>query len=118
MQLPPSLTGTPNYGASPVAQPSGNPGHMAQASASVREALHILSQAVSKFPPGSKPQTKVASAIKLLAEAFPESEASAGVQKTEAMSMAQQAQQQNPMAALMRAQGGQTGMSGEQPTMQ
>jgi hypothetical protein len=91
---------------------------MAQASAAVREALHILSQSVSKFPPGSKPQTKVASAIKLLAEAFPESEASPGVQKTEAVGMAQQAQQTNPMAAMMRAMGGQTGMSGEQPTMQ
>jgi hypothetical protein len=108
------MTGTPNYGSSPVAQASGNPGAMAQASAAVREALHILSASVSKFPPGSKSQTKVASAIKMLAEAFPESESAQGVQKTEALGMAQQAQQQNPMSSLMRAMGGNAGMSGEQ----
>lgn len=111
------MTGTPNFGGSPAAQASGNPGQSAQASAACREAMHILSAQVSKLPIGSKAQTKVANAIKMLAEAFPESEASHGVQKTEALGMAQQSAQQNPMAALMQAMGGGAG-GGEQPTMQ
>ena len=113
MQLPPALTGTPPHGGSPMTSGTGNPGHMAQASAAVREALQILSSTVSKSPPGSEPQQKVAKAIELLTHTFPESEASVGVQKTEALDMAQRAQQQNQMASLMRAMGGQGGM--EQP---
>lgn len=119
MQLPPSISGQPNYGAMPVAQASGNPGQMAQASAGIREALHILTAEVSKFPPGSEPQLAVMEAIKKISKAFPESEAAVGTQKTAALGMAQQAQQQNPMASLMRAlSGAGGGMGGEQPTMQ
>lgn len=87
---------------------------MAQASATVREAIALLSTSISKFPPGSEPQQKLAKAIELLTHTFPESEASVGVQKTEALDVAQRAQQQNPMASLMRALGGQASMGGEQ----
>lgn len=98
----------------PAAQASGNPGHMAAASAGIREAMHILSAEVSKLPPGSETQRAVMKCIESLSKAFPESEASQGVQKTQALGMAQQAQQQNPMVSLMRALGGQGGgMTGE-----
>lgn len=111
-QLPPAMTGQPSFGAAPVGQPTGNPGHMAQAAAAVREAIAILASSVSKFPPGSEPQQKLAKAIELLTHTFPESESSVGVQKTEALDMAQRAQQQNQMASLMRALGGDGGGMG------
>lgn len=117
MALPPALTGTPNFGPMPIGQPSGNPGRMAQASAGIREALHILTAEVAKLPPGSEPQVAVMECIKKLSKAFPEAEASPGIQKTQALSMAQGAQQGQPMAALMRAMAGAGAgaMGGEAP---
>lgn len=74
--------------------------------AAIRQAITIISAQIPKLAPGSKVQTKITSALKMLVEAAPESEASPGVQKTEALSQAQQTSQQNPIASLMRAMGG------------
>lgn len=115
MNLPPSITGKPNYGSTALTQASGNPGHMAQASAGIREAAHILSAEVSKLAPGSEQQLAVMDCIKKLSKLFPDSQASTGVQKTAALEMAQNAQQGNPMMALLRAFGSQGGEQPQQP---
>lgn len=109
--LPPQLTGQPNFGHSPMGQPSANPGQMANGVAMLRQALEILQKALSMFPAGSEPHTATLQSITKLSKLAPSAEASPGVQKTEALAGAQQAQQQNPMVSMMRAMG-----PSEQPT--
>jgi hypothetical protein len=102
----------------PLAQPSGNPGQAANAVAQIREALQLLQHALPNVPVGSELHDAVLSTITKLTKVAPASEASPGIQKTAAIANAQQTQQEQPMASLMRALGGPgANPSGEQPMM-
>lgn len=122
MALPPSLgnlaalrsqasSGTPPMGASPMGVPTGNPGLQVQAASQAREAVHILEMVLPSMPVGSDEHKAVLDAIRSLSKIFPASQAIPGIQMSTLRDLAQQAQQQGPLQALMR-QGGMGGAGG------
>lgn len=115
--LPPSITGVPPAGFSPVPQPSGNPGDVSQALGLVREAVHLCQQALTKLPVGSEPHKMVMKMITEGSKAAPASEAAPGVQKTVQRNLANQATGQAGYVDVLRSMGGQgaAGMTGAAP---
>lgn len=115
--LPPSVTGTPPAGFSPVPSPSGNPGDVAQALGLVREAVHLCQQALTKLPVGSEPHKQVMDMITKGSKAAPASEAAPGVQKTVQRNLANEASGQASYVDVLRSMGGQgaAGMTGATP---
>lgn len=113
--LPPSVTGTPPAGFSPVPQPSGNPGDVAQALGVVREAVHLLQQALPKLPTGSDPHKSVVESIAKLSKIAPAAEAAPGVQKTVQRNLANEASGQASYVDVLRSMAGQgaAGMTGQ-----
>lgn len=89
-------------GSSPAAMHSGNPGAQANAIAKLREAIKLIELALPDLPPEEKGE--VAKCISILSKKFPDSEASPGIQQTALRDLAQKAQQQQMMQALMRQQ--------------
>lgn len=118
--LPPSVTGIPPAGFSPVPQPSGNPGDVSQGLGIVREAVHLLQQALIKLPVGSDPHKAVSESIVKLSKTAPASEAAPGVQKTVQRNLANEASGQASFVDVLKSMGGQgaAGMTGpaEQPS--
>jgi len=104
-------------GASQVAQPSGNPGMIAAATAQVLEAVRMLQAAMQLVPVGTNAHKSVVDSIAKLSKNFSQSEASPCIQKTAMLSNLQSAQEQSPQIAMMRAMAGQEA-AGAAPTMQ
>jgi hypothetical protein len=82
MPLPPSLSGTPPMGSSPMSVPTGSPGAQAGAMAKVREAINILQQVLPSIPLGSEPHKAIMSAISGMSKYIPPSAEVPGVQQT------------------------------------
>ena len=106
MALPPSLSGQPPMGASPMAVPTGNPGLAANALVQVREAVRLLEMALPQMPPGTDVHKSVLNAISSVSKHIPASGEVAGVQQTALRDLAQSSQQNAMLTNLMRSMGG------------
>lgn len=104
--LPPSLTGRPPLGASPVGLPTGNPGQAADALATLREAVKILERALPGLPTGSDPYKAVLNAIASITKHVSPSSEVPGVQQTALRDLQQSASQSGMMQSLMRSLAG------------
>lgn len=104
--MPPSLTGTPPMGASPVAAPSASPGTSAGALATVREAIDLLNKALPQLPANSEPWKAVSDAIRNIGKYVPASAQVPGVQKTELMNLMQNAGKNAMLNQVMGSMGG------------
>lgn len=104
----------PPLGSQAAMSPQGNPGANAAAIAQVREAVRILQMALPNLPMGDPLHKEVTRAIGGLAKHAPAAEAAPGVQNSALLDLQRNAQQQQPLMALMRmaqmhAQQGQPG---------
>src|SRR5262245_5768196 len=104
-QLPPSVTGRPHMGGSPLSPPSGNPGQQANALAQVREAVKILEKALPELATGSEPYKAVLNAISSVSKHVGPSGEVPGVQQTALRDLQQSAQSSGMMQSLMRSLG-------------
>lgn len=93
-------------GASPVGVPSGNPGEQANALATVREALKMLTSVLPKLQPGSDHYKAVYDAIGKINKSVPPSNEVPGVQQTQLRNLQQDAQKSSMMQSVMRSMGG------------
>lgn len=109
MPMPPSLSGAPPMGASPISVPSGSPGSNAGAMAKVREAINILQSALPELGAGTEPYKAVLSTLQSLNKFIPPSAEVPGIQKTAVNDLARQAQQSAMMRQVMASLGGQGG---------
>lgn len=116
--LPPSVTGVPPAGFSPVPQASGNPGDVSQALGLVREAVKILQQALIQLPIGSEPHKAVQDMIVKGSKTAPASEAAPGVQKTVQRNLANEASGQASYVDVLKSMGGDQAGAGAQGAMQ
>lgn len=114
--LPPSVTGIPPAGFSPVPMDSGNPGDVAQGLGFVREAVKILQQALMKFPIGSDPHKSVTEMISKGSKIAPAAEAAPGVQNTVQRNLANQASGQASYIDVMKSLAGTEGAGAGAPT--
>lgn len=103
--MPPSVSGRPPMGASPVGVPSGAPGQSANALAKVREAIKILEAALPALPTGSDPYKSVLSAIQSISKHVSPSDEIPGVQQTALRDIGQQSSQNAMLQQLMRSMG-------------
>ena len=106
MPMPPSLSGQPTMGSSPISQPSGSPGSQAGAMSKVREAINILQAALPEFPPGSDPHKAVMSAISGISKYVQPSAEVPGVQQTALRDLQSQAQKSGMLQQVMSSLGG------------
>lgn len=113
--MPPSLSGQPPMGSSPVSVPSGSPGSSAGAMAKVREAINIMQAALPNFPAGSEPHTKILAAIQSISKVVPPSAEVPGVQQTALRDMQQNAGQNAMLKQVMSSLGGANAGGGGQP---
>ena len=111
MVLPPSLSGNPPMGSSPISVPTGSPGSAAGAMAKLREAINILNAAISELPVGSEPHKAVMSAVQGLSKAVPPSADVPGVQQTALRDLQANAGKSAMMQKLMAS----LGAGGAQP---
>jgi hypothetical protein len=100
--------------ASPV---SGNPGLMADAMSKVGEAIHILQLALPHLPMGSEQHEGVLKMIQTGTKIAPPAQQAPGLQITQLHALAQDAQRQAPLQALMRLMSGAGGPGGGAPPM-
>lgn len=121
MPMPPSLSGQPTMGSSPISQPSGSPGSQAGAMSKVREAVGILVTALSEFPPGSEPFKAINSAIGSISKYVPPSAEVPGVQQTALRDLqagaGKNAMLQQVMSSLGGGAAGQGGGAAPSPQM-
>lgn len=82
---------------------TGNPGEVAASVSKAREAINILQMALPGFPVASDGHKAVLKAIEQLTKVMPEAEASPDLQQNTLRQLMQQAQQNAPMMAAMRA---------------
>ena len=117
--MPPSLSGQPPMGSSPISTPSGSPGSQAGAMSKVREAINILQAALPEFPPGSDPHKAVLSAISNISKYVQPSAEVPGVQQTALRDLqagaGKNAMLQQVMSSLGGAGAGQGGGAGAPP---
>ena len=114
--LPPSLSGTPPMGASPMSVPSGSPGANAGAMSKVREAVKILQAALPELPPGSDPHKAVLNAISSISKFVGPSNEVPGVQQTALRDLQANAGKNAMLQQVMGSLGGgQAGAGGGQP---
>lgn len=88
----------------PSGPPTQNPGMQAQGMTMVREAVQLLQKALMAFPIGSEEHESVMNMITKGAKLAPASSGVPGVQATALQGLAQDAQKQAMMQALMRRQ--------------
>lgn len=100
--LPPSLSGQPPMGSSPMGMKLGQPGNNAAAVAKLLQAVKIMEAALPELPTGTPIYKATLSAITSISKHAPEAEAQPGIQKTALRDLQQTQQQQAPMEALMR----------------
>ncbi len=105
MPLPPSLSGQPPMGSSPIAVPTASPGAQAGAMSKVREALNILQAALPELPIGSDPHKSVLSAIQGISKFIPPSAAVPGVQQTALRDLQQNAGKNAMLQQVMSSLG-------------
>src|SRR5579864_7799899 len=99
--MPPSLSGQPPMGSSPISVPSASPGAAAGAMSKVREAIKILQQALPQLPIGSEPHSKVMAAIQSISKVVPPSAEVPGVQQTALRDLARGGQQNAMLQQVM-----------------
>lgn len=104
--MPPSLSGQPSMGSSPISQPSGSPGSGAGAMSKVREAINILQGALPELSPGTDEHKAVLNAISSMSKYVGPSSGVPGIQKTTLQGLTQQAQQSSMLKNLMGSLGG------------
>lgn len=105
-ELPPSLSGQPPMGSSPVESPSGSPGKSANAMAKVREAVKLLETALADLPTGSDPYKAVINSIQSISRHVSPSEEVPGVQQTALRDLQQGAGKNAMLQQVMRSMGG------------
>lgn len=110
--MPPSLSGTPPMGSSPVSAPTGNPGKSAAALAKAREAVKLLEAALPDLPTGSDPYKAVLSSIQGISKHISPADEVPGVQQTALRDLQQSAGKGAMMQQLMRSMGGGEGAPG------
>ncbi len=113
--LPPSLSGQPPIGASPVSVPTGSPGANAGAMSKVREAIGILQQALPELPPGTDPHKAVLNAISSISKYVGPSNAVPGVQQTALRDLQQNAGKNAMLQQVMSSLGGANAGGGGPP---
>lgn len=104
--MPPSLSGTPPMGASPISVPSASHGAAAGAMSKVREAIKILQAALPELPIGSEPHKKIMSAIQSISGVVPPSAEVPGVQQTALRDLQQNAGKNAMLQQVMGSLGG------------
>ena len=104
--MPPSLSGQPPIGSSPVSVPSGSPGANAGGLAEVREAIKLLQVALPKLPVGSEPHKALLSSIQGLSKVVPPSAEVPGVQQTALRDLQQNAGKNAMLQQVMSSLGG------------
>ena len=104
--MPPSLSGQPPMGSSPISVPSGSPGSQAGAMAKVREAINILQAALPEFPPGSDPHKALLTAISSISKHIAPSAEVPGVQQTALRDLQSQAGKSAMLQQVMQSLGG------------
>lgn len=104
--MPPSLSGQPPMGSSPISTPSGSPGSSAGAMSKVREAINILQGALPELGLGTDEHKAVLNAISSISKYVSPSAAVPGIQKTTLQGLGQQAQQSAMLKNLMGSLGG------------
>jgi len=104
--MPPSLSGTPPMGSSPISTPSGSPGANAGAMSKVREAINILQAALPELGIGTEPHKAVMNAISSISKYVPPSAEVPGVQQTALRDLAQNAQKNAMLKQVMSSLGG------------
>ena len=104
--MPPSLSGQPPMGASPISVPSGSPGSAAGAMSKVREAVKILQTALPEMPMGSDAHKAVLSAISSISKYVPPSSEVPGVQQTALRDLQQNAGKNQMLQQVMSSLGG------------
>lgn len=105
-EMPPSLSGQPPMGSSPVAAPSGSPGKSANALAIVREALKLLESVLPQLQAGSDPYKSVLSSIQSISKHVSPSDEVPGIQQQALRGLQQQAGKDAMMQQVMRSMGG------------
>ena len=113
--MPPSLSGQPPMGASPISSPSGSPGSSAGAMSKVREAINILQSALPELSPGTDEHKSVLNAISSMSKYVAPSAAVPGVQKTTLNDLQQQAQKSAMLKQVMGSLGGANAGGGAMP---
>jgi hypothetical protein len=113
--MPPSLSGTPPMGASPISVPSGSPGSSAGAMSKVREAINILQGALPELSPGTDEHKAVLNAISSMSKYVAPSAAVPGVQKQTLSGLQQNAQQSAMLRSVMSSLGGANAGGGGAP---
>lgn len=113
--LPPQLGQKPPFGSSPMMRPSANLGNAANGAAMVGQAVDMLEKALPEIPPQHPLHKKVLNAISSLSKDAPPQSQSPGVGLSALKQMLAGAEQQSPLAALLKGAGGGGGMSGVMP---
>lgn len=103
-----------------MSAPTPDPGLMANSISQVGAAVQMLQQALQGLPIGDETQKAVIDAIQKLSKLAPTSAQVPGVQVTQLQGLAQKAQQDSMMQALLRAMatGGQGGAPSPDQTPQ
>ena len=104
--MPPSLSGQPPMGSSPISVPTGSPGSQAGAMSKVREAINILQASLPEFPAGSDPHKAVLNAISSISKYVAPSAEVPGVQQTALRDLQSQAGKSAMMQQVMQSLGG------------
>src|SRR5215471_6515846 len=105
-QMPPSLSGQPPMGASPISVPTGSPGSNAGAMAKVREAINILQAALPELGAGTEPYKAVLNSLQSLNKYVSPSAEVPGIQQTALKDLQSQAQKSAMMRQVMNSLGG------------
>jgi len=109
MMMPPSLSGAPPMGSSPVSTPVGSPGQSAGAMLKVGEALKMLNAAISELPMGSEVHNKVMSAVSSLNKVIPPGSLPQGASQTALRDVQQNAAKNAMLQQVMASMGGRAG---------
>ena len=107
--MPPSLSGQPPMGSSPVSTPVGSPGQAAGAMTKLREALNIMNSVISELPMGSEIHSKVMKVVESMNKVLPPGGGAPGVQQTALRDLHQNAAKNAMLQQVMASMGGGAG---------